>query len=293
MQTKSDIRVVDISALGAKEAEIRLRCIQTELELLELMRTPRMPRGPRQGNMPRSPFERSESRASHHLYQDLVRWHGEFGQGNLKEAFKQDISVHETLVELQVSRQKMIALFMDIMLQQVDGEPLFFDRDDLFISIRSDLRFVSRSLFRTVVNYLPGISRRESQGIVYILDSLELKEDYKNSWLSKACNSEFWNGVVVDREKDAKKRLSSFFKFLDSWQLIKQLKPLDRVQRISFLEFCWRLESYYERVVEETLDLDKKALIDSGLFSRDMSPTVREAVLSTPCIYARFTFIKD
>lgn len=294
VRTKSDIRSVDISALDMKEAEIRLRSIQIELELLKFMRTPRMSRSPQYGPTPRHLNAGATSRSSHHLYQDLVWWHAEFEGGNFKEAFKQDISVHETLVELQNSRQKMIALFMDILLQQVDVEPLFFDRDDIFISIRSELRFVPKSLFHVFTGhlYLPSLSGRESLSVQYVLESLELKEDFKGSWLSRAGNSVFWTDVVQQRERDAKKRLSSFFKILDSWQLLKQLKHLDQVQRILFLVFCWRLELCSERVYEN-IEAGQKTLVDCELFSQSMPPNVRDAILSTPCIYNKFIFIKD
>lgn len=264
------------------------------------MRTPRMPRAP--AGVSEVPVRRVRTIEPSYdrldlLYKNLVGLHSQFDLGPSGDLYKHDESSFKDLTDLRITRQKMIAVFMDILLLQDSDEHIFLQEEDVFISRHSDLRFVSGSRFAFSASltggvWLPQASERESESIRYIVESLDLKDDFKGSWLSRAGSSAFWTDVVQSRERDAKKRLSTFFTLLDSWQLLKQLKALDRVQKVEYLEFCWRLEALSERVSED-LTLNRKTLINCELFLKQTPESVREAILSTSCIYNKFVFVKD
>lgn len=134
---------------------------------------------------------------------------------------------------------------------------------------------------------LKPLTSRDENAARIIVESLELKNDYKKSWLSKV-GSPFWEEVVKNREINAKRKLSSYFDAISSYQLTSALKTLEQAEQRELIQFCFRLEDLYQTLKQMNHDY-WKIPVNFDL-RRDLSPSVSASVQGIESVRSKFIF---
>lgn len=227
------------------------------------------------------------------LYLELINQHDSLRQ-EIRDAHTRykDTELRGDIVGLKRSKQKMVSLFMDaLLLDPSEDTPVFADTASLKVSTHSEIFYLRRSLLAFPVAIFPEklkpLTSRDENAARIIVESLELKNDYKKSWLSKV-GGPFWEEVVKNREIDAKRKLSSYFDAISSYQLTSALKTLEQVEQRELIQFCFRLEDLYQTLKQMNHDYWKIPV--NFDIRHDLSPSVSASVQGIESVRSKFIF---
>lgn len=227
------------------------------------------------------------------LYLELINQHDSLRQ-EIRVAYTRykDTELRGDIVGLKRARQKMVSLFMDaLLLDPSEDSPVFVDTASLKVSTYSEIFYLRRSLlaFHTALfpEKLKPLTSRDENAARIIVESLELKNDFKKSWLSKV-GSPFWEEVVKNREIDAKRKLSSYFDAISPYQLTSALKTLDQAKQRELIEFCFRLEDLYQSLKQ--MNHDHWKIPVNFDIQHDLSPSVSASAQGIESVRSKFIF---
>lgn len=265
------MQVIDVSGMGKSEAEATLnRLYQSHHDLFRGSVT--------------SPSD---------LYFRLVEAHIDLSKVPKSEEALRPVDSDLWLEArmLRMKRQQLIAIFMDIMID--NWRHLALSNDDgrfFFVSRHSSKTFIDLPLneqfFRSVA-FPPNLEKREEEAIDKVIEGMELKEDFEGSWLSQVSGS-FWTDVVNARSYDASNTLKGLFNRLHASEIAGVLNSISSTElKREFLVLCLKLENI-NTVAWDLLGNDRKIPV-SGVTC--INKRTRPLVERVPSIKNKFCFI--
>lgn len=192
---------------------------------------------------------------------------------------------------LRMKRQQLIAIFMDIMIDNWRHLALFADNGSFFfVSKHSTKTFIdlpmNEQFFRSVA-FLPNLGKREEEAIDKVIEGMGLKEDFKGSWLSRV-NGAFWADVVNVRSYDASNTLKVLFNRLHASEIVGVLNSITSTElKKEFLVLCLKLENI-NAVAWDLLVHDRKIPVRGSPY---INKRTRPLVERVPSIKNKFCFI--
>lgn len=229
------------------------------------------------------------------LYSRLIEAHMDLSQPTKSEEalWAKDLGLGAKARILRRKRQTLIAIFMDIMIDNWGHLALCEDRDKFFfVSCHSKDTFVqvsmNESFFRNVA-FPATLESREEETIRKVVDGLCVKEDLKGSWLAHG-NSTFWAGVADARSYDASNTLKVLFNRLDAAEILETLGTFESAElKMKFLVLCLRLENI-NSVAWDLTSHDRKIPVIADYLDTD--GPMQSLVERTPSIKNNFCFIR-
>lgn len=232
-----------------------------------------------------------------HLYSSLIDFHVELSETpeGEKKLRSVDTNLWWDAYQLRRKKQQLVAIFMDILIDNCYVGDFLFHMDDLcFLSVHSSKIFVEINVLEARVEHTlkccptRPLAKREKEILERLIEGFGLQEDYTKSWLSRV-NSCFWHDVVKSRTDDAIATLNTLFSLIEPEEISKTLLSLTRKEaKRDFLEMCFKLENI-DHEAKMLLSEDRKIPISEMTTLNNLTKPLIEKV---PSIANKFVFIR-